>query len=213
MDELLVDSSALHEEANEKVLQEFAHSYFRDLSEEFRASIWGTRIIDIFARIKRELDLDASLEYILERRNAYFHELVRNNLTFLPGARESIDFFKEREYFLALGTSATKEYRDLVLWKLNLEGVFDVMITGDDVNQGKPNPETYQRAGDALGIAPEMVVVLEDATNGVKAAKGAGCYCIGVHNPHTPRQDLSMADVELESLEELNEEVMKRIGV
>jgi len=61
-----------------------------------------------------------------------------------------------------------------------------VLVTADDVDQGKPNPEPYQRAANRLGLAPERCVVLEDAPAGVEAADRAGASVIGVATGHPP---------------------------
>ena len=62
----------------------------------------------------------------------------------------------------------------------------EVFVTADDVDQGKPNPEPYQRAADRLGLAPERCVVLEDAPAGVEAADRAGASVLGVATGHSP---------------------------
>ena len=88
--------------------------------------------------------------------------------------------------------------------KFKVADYFDVIVSGDDVKRGKPDPETYLIAVKKLGIRPSQAVVLEDATNGIAAAKAAGCFCIAIKNPYTPKQDLSRADLALDSLADLS---------
>ena len=82
-----------------------------------------------------------------------------------------------------------------------------VYITGDDVNSKKPDPELFLRAAQGIDVPPEQCVVIEDAPNGIQAAKAAGCQCIAVTNSTTPdklsqadRIVTALADVSIEDL-------------
>jgi len=71
------------------------------------------------------------------------------------------------------------------------------------VRQGKPDPEVYHAAADALGTAPARTLVFEDSPNGIRAAKRAGMACVAVPNPVTVHLDVSEADLVLASLAEM----------
>ena len=81
---------------------------------------------------------------------------------------------------------ATMSPRPRVEWVLDVLGWgerFDLVLTGDDVHRGKPDPEVYLTASDGLGVAPEECMVIEDSPAGVEAAVAAGMRCIAVATP------------------------------
>jgi beta-phosphoglucomutase-like phosphatase (HAD superfamily) len=81
---------------------------------------------------------------------------------------------------MALTTSAPRELQELAFGQFDLSGYFGVVVTGDDVSQGKPHPEPYLKTAEKLGRAPSHCVVVEDSTNGVRSAKAAGCPTVGL---------------------------------
>jgi beta-phosphoglucomutase-like phosphatase (HAD superfamily) len=84
---------------------------------------------------------------------------------------------------------------DLILEKTGLNGLFDVIVSGDMVTRGKPHPDIFLKAAEALSVDPKHCIVLEDSTNGLKAASAAGMYAVAYRNPGTGPQDLSLADL------------------
>ena len=76
-----------------------------------------------------------------------------------------------------------------------LGDVFGALVCRDDITKSKPDPEILLAAAAKIGVEPESCVVIEDATNGVRAAKAAGMHCIGYVNANSGNQDLSEADL------------------
>ena len=99
---------------------------------------------------------------------------------------------------LALG-SASKNARG-VLNKLKIEDRFDAVLDGNDAAESKPHPEIFIKASQALGLDPAEVVVFEDASKGVAAAKAAGCLAVGLGDPAT----LQAADYITSGLDQIN---------
>jgi beta-phosphoglucomutase-like phosphatase (HAD superfamily) len=85
-----------------------------------------------------------------------------------------------------------------------------VYINGDHVKNKKPDPELFLLAAERIGIEPADCVVIEDAPNGVQAAKAAGTKCIAVTNS-TNAKNLCEADLVCDSLEKINLEVIKML--
>jgi len=81
---------------------------------------------------------------------------------------------------IAVGSSASRSRVEETLNQLNLKRYFRVIVTGDDVAQGKPDPAIFLQAARGLGVAPENILVCEDAVAGVKAAKAAGMKCLAI---------------------------------
>ena len=78
---------------------------------------------------------------------------------------------------------------------------FDFVLTCEDVRQGKPFPEVYEKAAARFGLAAAETVVLEDSPNGVRAALAAGARCIAVPHERVPREAIRQADAIVPSLE------------
>ncbi|MDD4901413.1 MAG: HAD family phosphatase [Patescibacteria group bacterium] len=210
MDDLMVNSHPLHALATERLLESF-NRRFMDLPENLRSKFVGMRVIDICKEIIKEFKLSIDLEAFYKQRSQLFMDLVKDELKILPGLTTSLKLFKNNDYRIALASSAVQEYINLVLDKFNLRNYFDVIVSGDSIKFGKPNPETYSLASKKLGCQPAECLVLEDAENGIISAKGAGCRCIAIINLNTPPQDRSQADIILPSLVEITLEMVKAL--
>ena len=95
-----------------------------------------------------------------------------------------------------------------------LDQVFEVLIYGDDIPNGKPAPDIYLEALRQLGVAPQNAVGIEDSANGVRALKAAGMYAIAAPSPGfaLPDEVQQMADVVISSLEEFSLAMVREIG-
>jgi beta-phosphoglucomutase-like phosphatase (HAD superfamily) len=102
-----------------------------------------------------------------------------------------------------LVSSAPSENVDLVLSELNLAGIFNCIVFGQEVSESKPSPQIYLLAARRLQATPNDCVVIEDSPLGVKAAKTAGMKCLAVTNTH-PRQNLKEADMVVDSLQNVD---------
>ncbi|HEY3284221.1 MAG TPA: HAD-IA family hydrolase, partial [Armatimonadota bacterium] len=87
---------------------------------------------------------------------------------------------------------------------VGLEDAFQAVVTSSDVKHGKPAPDVYLRCAEKLGVDPARCLALEDSCYGLQAAKAAGMTCYVVPSELTCRQDLSLADGRLDSLEDLD---------
>jgi len=81
---------------------------------------------------------------------------------------------------IALGSAASRRRVEDTLHDLDLKRYFRAIVTGDDVARGKPDPAIFLQAACALGVAPESILVCEDAVAGVEAAKAAGMKCLAI---------------------------------
>lgn len=108
-------------------------------------------------------------------------ELVSANLKVYDGIKDVLDSLKNAGWVLAVASSAD---RIKIEANLKVAGIplsyFDVILSGEDVVQKKPFPEIYLKTAEKLGVKPACCFVVEDAVNGIKAAKTAGMRCIAV---------------------------------
>ena len=195
MDELMVDSTENLYEAFREVLIEYGVKS-PEIDTGTENKLRGMRIKEIAQLLLEKFGVKADLDEFLAKRNKIFMNLMELKTKPMPGLFELIKRVKGK-YRLALCSSGVREYIDLILRKLGLNnGLFEVIVSGESVRKGKPDPEPYIVTTKRLHLPPRMCVVIEDAKKGVESAKAAGCRCIGVQNPHPQyRQDLSEADL------------------
>jgi HAD superfamily hydrolase (TIGR01509 family) len=121
------------------------------------------------------------LERDKARTYAIYDEIVRGRLQPLDGVHAFFDRCEDRGLRLALATAADEVKMLINLRELDLPpDRFDAIVHGLDVTQHKPEPEAFLLAAERLGVPPETCLVVEDAINGVRAAKNAGCRTLGL---------------------------------
>src|SRR3989344_207732 len=199
LDGLLVDSTPLQLKASHKFLENYGKLHFTS-----HAGREGMRMIDIIEEYKDIYDLPGSVEDLYHQRQQIFFEMARKELELFPGALPLLVHLKQRRLKLALATSGDRDYLQVIFEKFpELQNYFTLVISSEDVLQGKPNPEVFTKTAQKLGVAPAECVVLEDSANGVLAAKAAGMQVICVPNQNYPDADYSQADKVFASLEEV----------
>src|SRR4029453_15554638 len=114
-----------------------------------------------------------------------YQERAQNGLEPVPGVPEFLHSLERHHVPRAVGTSASRWDAERLLHDLGLLRLFDVVVTGDDVMLGKPDPEVWTQAARRLRVTPGHCVVFEDALVGVQAARAAGMRVIGVTTAHT----------------------------
>lgn len=123
----------------------------------------------------------------------------------LPGAMDFITTLKEKKVPIALVTSSNNLKMDH-LWidMPELKDKFDVVITGDQVHNSKPDPEGYLAAAKALGVPSVNCAVFEDSLQGVKAGHAAGSYVVGVAGTLKAEDIAPYSDIVVNSLSEVD---------
>lgn len=212
MDGVMIDSEPLHIETTNRILKEYGHS--RDeIPQNMQKQFMGRKVVDVLQSIIDYFGLKVDAETLLKKKSEFLFRLIKERLHLFPGMRESLERFRREGLKVALATSGTRLYVDHVLEKFLLQNAFGVVVSADDVRKGKPDPEIYLTTTKRLGLQPRECLVLEDAENGVKAAKRAGCFCIAVRREHNKDQDLSRADKLVHSLEEITLEMVNSLGI
>lgn len=147
----------------------------------FFARICGLNMNDIASCVYHYYGEDTPFEEIRTLRRGYLdEELASGVLPFKPGAPKIFGELKKRGIKIALATSTGRKMVDRYLQMSGLEGVFDVIVTGETVTHGKPHPEIFLAAAKKLEIEPEHCVVVEDSHHGVRAGHAAGMFTVMV---------------------------------
>lgn len=140
-----------------------------------------------------------SQDQFIEEKRAYYREIVR--VAHYPRSFEVVHTLKRRGFKVALVTaSAFKNMAHALNPKQ--QAYFDTILTGDEINRAKPDPEAYLAAARRLELEPDECIVVENAPLGIEAAKAAGMQCIAIQS--TLEQDcLSSADCIVQNIGDL----------
>lgn len=205
-DETLIDLEHQHTVAQQMLCRMHGSSYDA-MPESFRLAS-GRRIIDDIRGMKEFFGWPESLDELFVVRQRYFDEACRNSpLELMRGAEPLVTSLHERGVRLAITTSAVRSSIEVILDRFSLRDHFELIVEGAEVVHGKPDPEAYLVTARRLRVRPAACVVFEDSQVGVESAKRAGTYCVAVRNPAARlTQDLSSADVILDSLEQADAE-------
>jgi HAD superfamily hydrolase (TIGR01509 family) len=155
---------------------------------------------------------DEQIQKITQLRQEYFLKVLKEeSMPPFPGVLELMEKAMQREDFrMAIATSGTQEKSRAVLEAAKIPYKKMVYIHGDHVKHKKPNPELFLLAAQGIGIEPANCVVIEDAPNGVEAAKAAGAKCIAVTNS-TTADKLQQADLICDSLVEVTPDTIRSL--
>lgn len=155
---------------------------------------------------------DEQIQKATQMRQEYFLKVLREEpLPPFPGVLELMDkAMKNKNFRAAIATSGTLEKSRAVLEAVKVPYQKMVYINGNDVKKKKPDPELFLLAAERIGIEPAHCVVIEDAPNGVQAAKAADAKCIAVTNS-TNAANLSEADLVCDSLEQINLDIIQEL--
>ncbi len=206
MDGVIIDSEPLHIQIERELLEEHGGTITREEHEKFV----GTTDYHIWSAFKERYNLEPSVEELVKIKKQRFIDnlhkvkLVDNFYEFM------LSVYNEK-YLLALASSNVRKAVDKVIEIFDLSKYIKVSISGEEVSKSKPDPEIFLKAAKKLGVKPTNCLVIEDAFAGVQAAKAAGMKCIGYKNPNSGRQDLSDADLIVESFSELSLDTIKKL--
>lgn len=122
-------------------------------------------------------------EALVEDRRRFFHAVrAERGITPLPGVTAFLASAKRAGKRLAMATSATREDISAQLAGLGWQGMFEVVVTADDITHHKPAPDAYLEAARQLGLEPGRCLAFEDAGNGLRSARAAGMPVVFVRD-------------------------------
>ncbi len=199
MDGVIVDTARYHlkawQEAFQKKGVDFTEAAFRES--------FGQRNDTIIGKVLGQAVSPEEMKAMSEEKEACFRRLVRQEIKALPGVLGLMKSLANHGYCLALASSSPLENIRLLTESLGIRGLFQAVVSGEDVTEGKPSPQVFLLAAERLGVKPEDCVVVEDAVAGVAACRSANMRCLAVTNTH-PRASLAAADLIVDNLAGVN---------
>jgi beta-phosphoglucomutase len=199
LDGVIVDSVPLHYEAWHRLFADDHHITFnKKIYEEI---VDGKPRLDSIRALLPNLT-DAEIVAEGAKKNQYYLDMLEaGKLKKFDDAFELIDNLVKNEILLA-AASSSKNAKN-ILEKIGLIDIFKVIVSGDDIKYGKPNPEIFLLAAQKLELSPPECVVFEDSLAGVSAAKAGGFLCVGIDRHNHPEY-YQKADLRVTNLTEVN---------
>ena len=209
MDGVIVDTEPVHRYAYFKQFDELNIA----VTEEMYTSFTGFSTRNTFQTLKEAFQLNHDVEDLIQRKRSIFNDAfdTKKDLELLEGVEKLIKELHENGIQLILASSASKVTIDRVFTLFGLHEYFTHVVSGEDFPKSKPHPAIFEHAA-SLSIAPkENCIVIEDSTNGVRASKAAGIFCVGYNSIHSKDQDLSEADIVINHFNELGFDEVKNM--
>lgn len=147
--------------------------------------------------------LAATVEVLQNETEEIFKDLLNTRLAPMPGLVELLDALENADIPKAIATSSGRKFVEKVLKTFEFQPRFQFILTAEDVVQGKPFPEIYQKAAERLRLAPAHCMVLEDSENGCKAAVAAGAFAVAVPGDHSRHHDFGGAALVADTLRDV----------
>lgn len=200
MDGVLVDSEPLHIRTDAIALAHFGV----ELDPETFRGYTGMDNHVFFHDMCMKYGLKASPDEVLEYKNALLLAIYENDgVPLVPRAAEMMSELRGGRFSgirFAIASSSGRAFVDCAIRTLDIGTFLSCSVSGDDVRMAKPDPEIFLKTAGLIGVEPGECLVLEDSRNGIEAARNAGMHVVGYYNPLSGNQDLSKADVVIESL-------------
>ncbi len=210
MDGVIVDTEPVHRYAYYKQFEELNI----EVTEAMYTSFTGFSTRNTFQTLKEQFQLTNEVEDLIQRKRSIFNDAFDTNadLELLEGVRTLIEDLHQNGIQLILASSASKVTIDRVFTRFGLHDFFTHIVSGEDFPKSKPHPAIFEHAASLSIASKENCIVIEDSTNGVKAAKAAGIYCVGYISEHSKDQHLDEADLVINHFKELTAEVIRTLN-
>lgn len=201
MDGVIVDTEPLHR----KAYFEMFDSYGLDVSEDFYDSFTGKATSKVCGELIEHFHLNCEAQELMDKKRERFKYLFDNDPDFdlIPGVLDLIKNYHQNGVKLVLASSASRNTINWVFERFNLDRYFIDKISGAELKASKPHPEIFLLAAQKAGEPVENCMVIEDSTNGIKAAHAAGIYCTAFKSKNTKNQDYTLADKMVEDFRDI----------
>lgn len=152
-------------------------------SKEYFASIYGD---------------DFPYDYFRQKRFDYiFEDIKKNGIKYKKGTLELLNYLKDNNYLIALCTSSTIRYINEYKKYTSIFDMFDVIITGEQIKNGKPNPEIFNKAMEILNVKPQETLVIEDSNNGILAGINSNSDVIMIPDLVGPNDEVKKHQIKI----------------
>jgi HAD superfamily hydrolase (TIGR01509 family) len=200
LDGVVVDTEQVWDEVREALVRERGGRWHAGA----QAAMMGMSSSEWSRYMHEELELAEAPTEINDEVVRRMLARYRERLPLLPGAVEAVERLAA-DFRLGVASSSNRPLIEAVLESAGITRHFAATVSSEEVARGKPAPDVYLEAARRLGVEPDRCAAVEDSANGLRSARAAGMRVLAFPNQHypPPPDALALADVVLESLEEL----------
>ncbi|WP_369998233.1 HAD family hydrolase [Winogradskyella sp.] len=201
MDGVIVDTEPLHRKAYFKMFSDVNIN----VDEDLYASFTGQSTINICKRLVNHFNLTHSPEYLMKLKRQHFKYLFENDsdLALIEGVLPLIKDYYSNGLKLVVASSASMLNINRIFDRFGLNPYFMGKFSGADLKQSKPHPEIFIKAAEHTGCRKSECMVIEDSTNGIKAAHSANIFCTAFKSPHSSGQDYALSNLVISDFKEI----------
>ena len=201
MDGVLVNSEPFYVQIEKQLFKQVG----ANVSDAEHITYMGTATDVMWKKVKEKHGLTQTINELVELTDSIVTPYFTNLETIdpMPGVQSLIESLKSENIPIALASSSASNVIEIVLHKTEFKKHFNVVVDSKMAGASKPEPDIFLLAAKKLGIAPESCVVIEDSTNGIRAAKSAGMFCIAYAGSGSEFQNQSQADLIISDFNEI----------
>jgi len=182
LDGVIVDTAKYHFLAWQKIASQLGIEFTPEHNEELKGVSRVRSLEIILALGKIQATQEEKDQWLTQKNNDYLSYIENmDESEILPGVLNVLEYIKTKQQLVALG-SASKNARP-ILEKVKILHLFDAIVDGNDVTNGKPDPEVFLRAAQLVGATYENSIVFEDSVAGIQAANIANMTSVGIGDP------------------------------
>lgn len=208
VDGTLLDSGEYHFDAWAKLAGELAKPFTR---ADFAAT-FGRRNPEIIRELFGTHYTEEEIADLGFRKEEFYRAAARTGIELLPGVKPLLQELHTAGFRQAIGSSAPRQNIELLMELMKIENFFEAIVSMEDTQRGKPDPQVFQVAAQKLNVPPVRCLVMEDAVAGVEAAKAGGMKCVAVtfvgHHPKASLQSAG-ADLIVKTLEDVSVQTVR----
>jgi HAD superfamily hydrolase (TIGR01509 family) len=207
MDGVIVDTEPVHHYAYQQHFKQLNI----DVSPEMYASFTGNSTKNIYQRLKTTFNLKEDVQTLVETKRNLFNQAFnsKQDLYLLDGVEDLIVELHTKGMQLVLASSSANVTIEMIFTRFNLHQYFTHKVSGEDFPNSKPHPAIFLKAALLAQTPVENCIVIEDSTNGIKAANAAGIFCIGYKSLNSKLQDYTLANKVISHFNELSYTIIK----
>lgn len=196
LDGLMFNTETLYQQVGGELMRRRGKTFGPDLLDQ----IMGRRTHVALQMMIDWHKLPDTVETLSLESAQIFSAILDTQLERMPGLEVLLESLESAGIPKAIATSSVRPFTLRVLGQFNLAPRFEFILTAEDVTEGKPHPEIYQKAAVRLNVEPRQMMVLEDSFNGCRAAIAAGAFTVAVPGGHSRSHDFSGAHLVADSL-------------
>ena len=208
MDGVIVDTEPLHYKAYQKMFAKVGI----EVSSEMYEGFTGQSTYGICKQLCTHFNLELEPQELVQIKRNYFTKLFfdDDDLKLLDGVEKLINNYFDHGLTLVVASSASMFTINNVMKRFKLDRFFSNKLSGADLKASKPHPEIFINAAKAANALANECFVIEDSTNGIRAAHKAGIYCVAYKSEHSKNQDYTLADMLISDYKEITFESMHK---